>query len=537
MSTDLSTGVFSSLNKIFSQLIGMQPEQIAKANAPDFLKIAAMEQQAQLRKPPAVPPTSTVAAQVVNRAANPEGAQPQMQAGGHVHDYGVATLPYKPNYEHGGIVSFDEGGYADIAANAISPALEAIKSHPLETALALGAVTPYGRIAKAASPAVRALFGAGRGMGVRNIAGLGARATALGLAANGIFGEDEAAPEAPADAGNVEEVSVPTEEGSEKGVSIPEVSVPQYNFKPIDENAIGLVAPKVSDFVDPVEAMKAKGIDSEKYFKEREADTQDKLNKARERLKSSFTSEGLMNLGAAIASGKSANMMENIFGAIPEYTKTIKEESDEYADYRDKYESALDSLKDAKYASDKGDAQLSIAAKQDYDDKVTAAYNDLEKQKNAIRIQNAGLYNLKIEKQSDAILEAGKANVAAKISLMSAQLDAQATYAKELRAFSTKGAMDDHEIQEQLDKIESQDVVLQELRKEWADGKPTKAQKIAYNKQKQETLIRALYDANSKATLTKLGFDYDELRKLYEGNSATVTEEGNKKGGILSLTR
>lgn len=40
----------------------------------------------------------------------PPQAPPQMQAGGHVHDYGIAGLPYEPHYEHGGIVSFAEGG-------------------------------------------------------------------------------------------------------------------------------------------------------------------------------------------------------------------------------------------------------------------------------------------------------------------------------------------------------------------------------------------------------------------------------------------
>ena len=33
-----------------------------------------------------------------------------MQAGGQVHDYGVASLPYEPRYEEGGIVAFQEGG-------------------------------------------------------------------------------------------------------------------------------------------------------------------------------------------------------------------------------------------------------------------------------------------------------------------------------------------------------------------------------------------------------------------------------------------
>ena len=44
-------------------------------------------------------------------AMPPQGMSVAMaQAGGHVHDYGIAGLPYEPRYEHGGIVSFAEGG-------------------------------------------------------------------------------------------------------------------------------------------------------------------------------------------------------------------------------------------------------------------------------------------------------------------------------------------------------------------------------------------------------------------------------------------
>jgi len=43
--------------------------------------------------------------------AEPQMPPQAMQAGGHVHDYGVASLPYEPRYEEGGIVAFQEGGY------------------------------------------------------------------------------------------------------------------------------------------------------------------------------------------------------------------------------------------------------------------------------------------------------------------------------------------------------------------------------------------------------------------------------------------
>ena len=539
MSMDLSTGVFSNLNKIFSQLVGMQPEQIAKANAPDFLKIAAMEQQAQLRKPPVVPPTSTVAAQVVGRAANPEGAQqpqpqPQMQAGGHVHDYGVASLPYTPNYEHGGIVSFEEGGYADLAMNAISPALQFIQDNPAETALAAAALTPkraYSKVWDLAKTATSRFGGKG---GLKGLARVSPRLAALGLAGYGLYPDEQ--PEAPVDAGGVEEMAdskTPTETPKEY---VPGIAAPTYNFEPIDVDKIGLKEGRVSPFIDPREEAKKAGLDSEKYYKEREEGTKDKLNKAKERYKSSFTAEGLMNLGAAIAGGKSSNALQNIFGAIPEYTKTIKEKSDEYADYRDKYEGALDSLKDAKFASDKGDLNAYIAAKQSYQDKTDDAYNELEKTRNSIRVQNAGLRNLKIEKEADAALEVAKANLSAQTTYKIAQIEAADKYAAKVAENSIKGYMSDDKLQERIAEIERTDPILQTLKADFGD-KPTDAQLAAYDTHREQVLIKALWDGKSYGTIAKLGYNLNEVRRQMEGEQATVTQTGNKSGGLLSLAR
>jgi hypothetical protein len=119
----------------------MTPEQIKNVDpnvAPDFLKVAAInarnsfQQQAQQPAPPTTTVAENVIAQSVGAAPQmpPQGvpgmdAAPQMppqmppqgaQAGGYIHDLGVASLPYTPKYEHGGIVSFDgtaSGSYVD----------------------------------------------------------------------------------------------------------------------------------------------------------------------------------------------------------------------------------------------------------------------------------------------------------------------------------------------------------------------------------------------------------------------------------------
>jgi hypothetical protein len=105
--------------------------QTASANQPTVVQQLAQQLTPQ---PPAVPQMAQAAPpmppQGIATAMPPQGMPPQMpaapmppqvppvamaQAGGHVHDYGVASLPYEPRYEHGGIVSFDgtDGSYVN----------------------------------------------------------------------------------------------------------------------------------------------------------------------------------------------------------------------------------------------------------------------------------------------------------------------------------------------------------------------------------------------------------------------------------------
>jgi len=138
MNTNLSMGNFQDLATTFRELLRMTPDQMTKTSAPDFLKTAAVNAQNDIRfgGERGAPPNSTVAENVLRTAMGnnqpppqmpPQGvpgmgAAPQMppqgaQAGGYIHDYGVASLPYTPKYEHGGIVSFQEGGYFPASYN------------------------------------------------------------------------------------------------------------------------------------------------------------------------------------------------------------------------------------------------------------------------------------------------------------------------------------------------------------------------------------------------------------------------------------
>lgn len=135
MSMDLNKGAFAQLGPMYDQLLSMTPDQIMQAGAPEFLKIAAMQQQGKARQAmqAPTPPSSTVAQDVV-RSVTPTGigalptspapiasgptlaAAPaptaQMASGGLVD---LETSPDMFNdryYSDGGIVAFANGGEA-----------------------------------------------------------------------------------------------------------------------------------------------------------------------------------------------------------------------------------------------------------------------------------------------------------------------------------------------------------------------------------------------------------------------------------------
>lgn len=76
---------------------GMPPQGVASL-PPGMGAMPQMPPQGMPPMPPQMPPQ----------------APPQMQAGGHVHDYGVASLPYVPRYEHGGVVAFSGKEKSDV---------------------------------------------------------------------------------------------------------------------------------------------------------------------------------------------------------------------------------------------------------------------------------------------------------------------------------------------------------------------------------------------------------------------------------------
>jgi hypothetical protein len=102
-------------DKMMAAQQGPQPtvvQQLAQQLSPQPPMPPQEMPQMAANTPPPMPPQPPPG--VPGMGAMPPQAPPQMpvamaQAGGYVHDYGVASLPYEPRYEKGGIVAFEEG--------------------------------------------------------------------------------------------------------------------------------------------------------------------------------------------------------------------------------------------------------------------------------------------------------------------------------------------------------------------------------------------------------------------------------------------
>ena len=136
METGLNKGLFSGLESTFRHLLSMEPQQIMASSAPEFLKVAAMQQQGKAREAMMEPamPSTTVAEDVVQQsvAVPPDSplpaSEPALAAAPYAQGgllglevspdlysdqyYGGAHLPYynegyTPDYAQGGVVGLD----------------------------------------------------------------------------------------------------------------------------------------------------------------------------------------------------------------------------------------------------------------------------------------------------------------------------------------------------------------------------------------------------------------------------------------------
>jgi len=528
MNAELTAGVFSGLGQMFGRLIKMTPEQISASSAPDFLKIAAMERQARARQQPATPPTSTVAAQVVNQAVGapemPQGMPQGAQAGGYIHDYGVASLPYTPHYEHGGIVSFAEGGDPGEEPGLTKRVRDYIGENPgsaatdaVAAAAILASFLPYG---KAVGTGLGVLNKGARWAGRQLWNNKGRATLAATLAARHLSpGEEPEAPDV------IQEAPAAAQESA--GMGIPSFAPPSGSaFTPMDVDKLGLEEESVAPYVSPLKELIAGGIDNEKHFGERQAAIDKRLGGAKQRYKDTFLGEGLMAFGAKMAAGKSANFLQNVAEAVPAYAETISKSGSKYEDYKDAVEDAKEALSDAKFAAKKGDVAAEIAAKQRYADRSEDAKNKLIGLQNAARAQNE---RNKFEAEQNALTRAASRDTA--------YIAAGAASRKAAYAALVKGAMNDSQLAEFSD---ANVKILPHIKKLTAqyekDQNPETLAKL--DDAVREALVVALSNSGTgDATLWRMGYDPKELRKQLKGRQASVTPIGKKAGGILSLAR
>jgi len=530
MNTDLTTGAFSGLGQMFNELIKMTPQQISASGAPDFLKIAAMERQARARQQPVIPPTSTVAAQVVNQAVGAPPAQqpaPQMpqgvpgmgtppqgaQAGGYIHDYGVASLPYTPKYEHGGIVSFEEGGPTDYG---FTPSFESVKDfvveNPLEMTGLAASFTPWGKMFKGAKNAVRGVGG------LKNIGKWGLRGALV--ASPFLRGEDEqptTSTELPA-APPEEEEKTATPQG------IMQVAAPSaggIKFDSISDNIFDKYKRQLPDAVTP-ETEKARqdavneayGLDP-KFHQKLMDEATAKAASAKADFKADFLGTNLMGLGAAIAAGDSPNMLTNIAKAFPQYADAISAGRNRMEDKIEKYEGMKQSANLAEYAQKTNQAQAAGEHIRDYQKQVLDLANqDMDDKRQLM------LYGIQ-RKDNAAIKEFEvNADIATKVllgnmGLAEAQIRYNAAAEKETKDNLTKGAMSDDKFAQEFKTSESEPYVLELVKKYGVSTVDEARTKLPPDK------MQFIDNAIKMATIKRIG-DSGGMATLIQHNLAEV---------------
>lgn len=393
--SSLTTGPFQNLSATWAQLMQLTPQQMADASAPDYLKIAAMNAQDNIRQqgqPAAGPAAPPVAQQVVDKAvgappagqAMPASPAPTQMAshGGYIHDYGVASLPYEAHYGHGGIVSFEGGGEARLEESARMG-----KNYNRDTGSSAAAFSKFAQENPAQAKAIGIAVGtlgaaavtAALATGVPEILGLtvvgarflapiitklGVKGVAKVLAGTGIgvtggylgySAADTASTPLPTktppgspqmaftnpDAlgmANPDPVDFPAEEpaAADYMPGAPPVygpgpgGLPSIGNYPEFEKAN--LPPEYNPEVEDAKQAKANerfGV-SKNFYEQEQAKNDAKLSALEAQRKGVYSGQGLMDFGAAMASGESSNFLDNFAKAVPAYTGAVKS-GNEYA--------------------------------------------------------------------------------------------------------------------------------------------------------------------------------------------------------------
>jgi hypothetical protein len=477
--SSLTTGPFQNLSATWAQLMQLTPQQMANASAPDYLKIAAMNAQDNIRQqgqPAAGPAAPPVAQQVVDKSvgappagqampASPAPAPTQMAAqGGYIHDYGVASLPYEANYGHGGIVSFEGGGATAApkssaadnlykfkstdprseAATAATPEGEdpdglmqqlkdAINENPNTAKViagvgALGAVKlpggvgfawgllPQGAKTALKRYALKALkIGAVAGTGVVAESYLANRLNAPALdAAKTALAGDEALPSDPAATDESEDPGLGIAGLGGGTATLQRTVLP--NLVPLDVSE-AKTAEQLQEDQDRVNKLYGVGKD---FYEEEKARNDAKLSALEAQRKGVYSGQGLMDFGAAMASGESSNFLDNFAKAVPSYTGAIKSGNEYARNRQDLLDTHADLLRGQERSEGRSDAANMLAAESASADKAQAGNNANKAAQNAYGVEQAKLddsYNTNMANLADKALDRGARAAIAQMSV------------------------------------------------------------------------------------------------------------------------
>lgn len=390
--SSLTTGPFQNLSATWAQLMQLTPQQMADASAPDYLKIAAMNAQDNIRQqgqPAAGPAAPPVAQQIVDKAvgAPPAGqAMPASQAptqmaaqGGYIHDYGVASLPYEANYGHGGIVSFDGTKGSEVQAPPAAAETEISASEQSEIADAWSLLKPYQKDLVAGALATGAsLIPYGKWIGA-----LGKFAYRHGRKLLPLL-----APGAGVVAGRVLDArsKSPPLDAAKKASETEMSSDPAATEEPPEKDPLAGLGGGVASLLQPVtlpayaeqtapevktrEQIKQEREESDadygvgkNFYEEEKAKNDAKLSALEAERKGVYSGQGLMDFGAALASGQSSNFLDNFAGAVPSYTGAVKSGNEYARNRQDLLDTHADLLRGQQRSEGRSDSTSALAEK------------------------------------------------------------------------------------------------------------------------------------------------------------------------------
>jgi len=458
MSMDLNTGAFAQLGPMYNQLLSMTPDQIMQAGAPEFLKIAAMQQQGRARQAmlAPTPPSSTVAQDVVQQAVVPTGigalpTSPAPVASGptlaaapapteptaQMASGGLVDLETSPDmfsdryYADGGIVAFANGGETErsgffrtgtplprdrgleqwIANKEDGPNKELlikryIQDRGLDPSMAMQLVRRGKMAPDTEEPE----------LGVEEVrTAIGYTAPTSGkepFSMREIAPEDEEAPVEQSGQGDYERFlaqmgGAGVSPAGMAGIAAlgPEPTMPALQFAPEEASITEQQA-----IAEKNRSLAAAGVDREAEKARRQEMLGEKTSEYKERARRAPW-EALIDAGLNIAAGTSQNALENIAKGAQQGFASYKEAAKELKQDKNVLDEIKSKVAEAEYAERLGDAEYANQRVREVEARKREASNKKIEMINTRNMTEFQVNAERHEKQLDRIQQANLANM------------------------------------------------------------------------------------------------------------------------------